>query len=321
MSKKEVLILSGMPSETDEAVADLKAPILERHPDIDLTVAQNFEDSTEKIRTANAVIALHPTSEQLDNAEELEWMHALSAGVDHFPIDRLEREDVILTTASSANANAVAEHTLSFMLAFERNLNRAIHNQQRKEWELQLGSELKGKTVGLLGVGEIGRRVAELCSAFDMTIVGMKRDVNDVPASIDEIYSPDDLQTVLGKSDYVVVACPLTDETRGMLSIKEFSTSMKRSAVLINVARGEIIKEDHLAVAVQRGFIDGAALDVFEEEPLPQDSPIWNTKDIIVTPHAGGVTDHFLRGCGELFAENFNYYVEQQFDKMRNRIV
>lgn len=321
MSDKEILILSGMPSETPETIDDLKAPILEAHPSIDITVAENFEDGIEKIETANAVIAEHPTSEQLDNAGELEWIHALTAGVDHFPLDRLEREGIALTTASSANANSVAEHAMGFMLAFERNLNHYLRNQERKEWQIQISGELRDKTVGLLGVGEIGRRVGELCSAFGMNVVGMKRDLDDVPDVVDEIYPSDELHTVLGKSDYVVVACPLTEETRGLLTIKEFSTSMKRSAVLVNVARGEIIKERHLAIAVQRGFIAGAGLDVFDEEPLPVDSPIWNTKNIMVTPHSGGATDRFLQGCGKLFAENYTLFVEGRLDEMRNRIL
>ncbi|WP_222914120.1 D-2-hydroxyacid dehydrogenase [Natrinema sp. SYSU A 869] len=321
MSPIDVLILSGMPSETPETTADLVEPIVDRHPDIDVTVAGNYSDGVDKIRTANAVIALHPTSDHLDNAERLEWMHTLSAGVDHFPLDRLQREDVVVTTASSANSNAVAEHTLSLMLAFERNLNHAIRNQERTEWQLQFSGELNGQTVGILGLGQIGRRVAELCTAFGMDVVGLKRDLSDVPDSVDEIYLPDELHTVLGKSDYVVIACPLTDETKGMISIKELSESMKRSAVLINVARGEIVEEQHVSVAVQRGYIAGAALDVFEEEPLPPDSPIWNTKDIIVTPHAGGTTDRFLQGCGVLFAKNYDHYSAGRLDEMRNRVI
>ena len=321
MTSTDVLILSGMPSETPETIDDLIEPILNQHPDIALTVANDYADGTDKIATANAVIALHPTSDHLDNAKELEWVHALSAGVDHFPLDRLENEGVVVTTASSANNNAVAEHTLSFMLAFERNLNYAIRKQERKEWQLQFAGELDGQTVGVLGMGQIGRRVAELCSAFGMDVVGTKRDLSTVPDVADEIYPPDELHTVLGKADYVVVACPLTDETRSMITIKELSESMKRSAILINVARGGIVIERHLVVAVQRGYIAGAALDVFENEPLSPNSSIWNTKDIIVTPHAGGTTDRFLQGCGDLFAENYDHYRAGRLDEMQNRFI
>lgn len=321
MPASDVLVLSGMPSETPETIADLVEPIHDRHPDLDVTIANDYADGVEKIATANAVIALHPTSDHLDNADQVDWIHALSAGVDHFPLDRLQRDDILVTTASSANSNAVAEHTLSLMLAFERNLNHAIRNQERTEWRLQFSGELAGQTVGLLGVGEIGRRVADLCTAFGMDVVGLKRDVSDVPDCVDEIYPPDGLHTVLGTSDYVVIACPLTDETRKLITIKELSESMKRSAVLINVARGEIVAEHHVAVAVQRGYIAGAALDVFEDEPLPPDSSIWNTKDIIITPHAGGTTDRFLQRCGALFAENYDHYRAGRHDEMRNRVI
>lgn len=321
MPSIDVLVLSGMPSETPEAVEDLIEPILDRHPNLDLTIANDYDDGIEKIATANAVITLHPTSDHLDNAKELEWVHALSAGVDHFPIERLKDEGVVVTTASSANSNAVAEHTLSLMLAFERNLHHAIRNQERAEWQLLTANELDGQTVGLLGVGQIGYRVAELCSAFGMDVIGMKRDLSAVPDVVDEIHPPDELHTVLGKADYVVIACPLTEETRSMITIKELSESMKRSAVLVNIARGGIVEERHVAVAVQRGYIAGAALDVFEEEPLPLDSPIWNTKDIILTPHAGGTTDRFLQRCGKLFAENYDHYRAGRLAEMRNRFI
>ena len=320
-AQPEILVLSGMPSETPETVDDLLAPITEAYPDADVRVADDYADSTEKIATADIVIGTHPTNEQLDNAENLEWIHGLSAGLDHFPLDRIEEEGIALTGASSANANSVAEHAMSLVLAFERRLNHAIRQQERTEWQLYEASELRGKTIGLLGVGEIGGRIADLASAFGMEVVGMKRDVTDYPDAVDEIHPPEELQEVLGQSDYVVVCCPLTEETRGMLTIKEFSTSMSRDAVLVNVGRGEIVKESHLAIAVQRGFIRGAGLDVFEDEPLPVDSPIWNTKNIVVTPHAGGATDHFLRRCGELFAENYGLYLEGRTDDFQNRIV
>lgn len=319
--RPEILVLSGMPSETPETIDDLIPPIEEAYPDVDIAVAENYADGVEKIPTANAVIAQHPTNEQLDSAEELDWIHGLSAGVDHFPLDRLEDEGIALTSASSANANSVAEHAMSLVLAFERRLNHAIRQQERTEWQLFTAGELRGKTLGLIGVGEIGGRIADLASAFGMDVVGTKRDITEFPDVVDEIHPPEDLHEVLGQSDYVVVCCPLTEETRGMLTIKEFSTSMKRDAVLVNVGRGEIVEERHLAIAVQRGFIRGAGLDVFEEEPLPVDSSIWNTKDIIVTPHAGGATDHFLQRCGELFVENYGHYLEGRLDEFRNRVL
>ena len=317
----DILVLSGMPSETPETVDDLLAPIKDAHPDADVTVADNYVNGIEKIATADVVIAQHPTNEQLDNARNLEWIHGLSAGVDHFPTERIESDGIALTGASSANANSVAEHAMSLVLAFERRLNHAIRQQERTEWQLFDASELRGKTMGLLGVGEIGGRIADLASAFGMGVVGMKRDVTDYPDAVDEIHPPDGLHEVLGRSDYIVVCCPLTEETRGMLTIKEFSTSMKRDAVLVNVGRGAIVEESHLAIAIQRGFIRGAGLDVFEEEPLPVDSPIWNMKDIIVTPHVGGATDRFLRRCGEIFAENYDLYLNGRTDEFRNRVV
>lgn len=321
MSPIDVLVLSGMPSETLETVDDLVKPILDKHPNIDLTIAKNYADGLNQITTANAIIALHPTADHLDRAEELDWIHALSAGVDHFPIDKLKEENIVVTTASSANSNAVAEHTLSLMLAFERNLHHAIRNQDRAEWHLRTAGELNGQTAGLIGLGQIGRQIAELCSAFGMDVIGTKKNLSDVPDVVNEAYPPSELHTVLGEADYVVIACPLTDDTRKLITIKELSESMKRSAVLVNVARGEIIEEHHLAVAVQRGYIAGAALDVFEEEPLPPDSSIWATKDIIVTPHAGGTTNHFLQGCGELFAKNYDLYRAGRLNEMQNRFI
>jgi phosphoglycerate dehydrogenase-like enzyme len=315
----EVLVLHEMPPETTEDIGVLTSRIRKQLPRINLRTAADYEDGLSKMETAEVVLSHTATSEHLDNADRLQWIQTLSSGVDHYNLDRLEEMDVRVTSASSANADAVAEHAVALMLGFERNLHDYLRQQERKEWRLETSGELGDKTVGLLGVGEIGGRVAELAAAFRMEVLGMKRDPTSVPAPVDEVYGPDDLHTVLGRSDYIVVACPLTEDTRNMLAFKEF-TSMKNSGVLINVARGPILNEYHLAVAVQRGFLRGAGLDVFEDEPLPQASPLWNLSDVIVTPHAAGTTSNYLRGCADVFAENYTRYVEGDTEEMTNRV-
>ncbi|MFC6989695.1 D-2-hydroxyacid dehydrogenase [Haloplanus sp. GCM10025708] len=315
-----VLVLHELPAETTEGIDDLTDAIRRELPDVRLDVAEDYADGVRRVTDADVVVSHTPTGELLDEADGLRWIQGLSAGVDHYDVDRMREMGIAVTTASGANANAVAETTMGYVLTFERELHHSIRQAREAEWRLRIGGELRDKTVGLLGVGAIGSRVAELADAFDMTVLGMKRNLDDAPAAVDDLFAPDELHALLGRSDYVVVACPLTEETRNLLTIKEF-TSMKRDAVLVNVARGEIVNQRHLEAAVQRGFIGGAALDVFETEPLPSDSPLWTHSDVVVTPHSAGASSNYLAGCAEVFAENYRLFVEGRADEMRNRVV
>lgn len=300
---------------------DELATELERQTEnLDLVRARSRDDVLRHIETADVVITRYLTPDLLDRAEELDWIQALSAGVDSYDLERLEERGITLTNASGVHANPIAEQALGYMLVFERNIRQGIEQQERREWNHYGGGELRGQTLGVIGVGEIGGRVAELGSALGMDVLGTKRDTSVVPNGVDEIFPPDETHAVLGRSDYVVVACPLTESTRGLLGLAEFR-SMKHDAVLVNVGRGPVVDQDDLVTALQKNKIHGAALDVTDPEPLPQESPLWDLSDVLITPHMGGSTPHYWKRCADIFSTNCEHYVDGNVDAFVNRIV
>ena len=289
-----------------------------RRPDLDLHLTTTPEESREAIDDAEIAVTFGLDEDLLERAADLEWIQALSAGVDRYDFEELEERGIALTNASGVHAEPIGEQVLGYMLTFERNLHQAARQQERGIWERFRGGELAGKTVGVVGLGAIGTRVAELSQAFDMTVIGTKGNPDDAPDAVDEVFGPDGLHEVCQRSDYLVVAVPLNDETRGMIGRWEFRM-MQSEAVLINVARGEVVDQDAMVHALQQGAIGGAALDVFETEPLPQDSPLWDLSNVVVTPHMSGSTPEYMDRCAELFVENYDRYLAGE--PLENRII
>jgi phosphoglycerate dehydrogenase-like enzyme len=285
-----------------------------------VTVARNRAETREHIGSATVLVAIRLSDDLLDAATDLEWVQSLYAGVGGFDVDRLRERGIVLTSGAGIHAEAVAETVLGYLLTFERGLLQGLAQQRERTWRRYPTGELADGTLGIVGLGEIGRRVAELGQAFGTTVIGTKRDPAVDIGAVDEVFGPDDLHTVLNRSDYVVVACPLTDETRGLFDREAF-VAMPSSAVLVNVARGPVVDEDALVTAVQEGVIRGAALDVTDPEPLPPESPLWTMPEVIVTPHVAGSTDQYWRRGAELFAENYAAFVEDRMADLRNRVV
>ena len=259
-------------------------------------------------------------------APRLRWVQGHFAGVDQLLGHPLLRR-VTLTTSSGIHAPAMAEYVLMMVLAFAHHLPRMIEVQQRAEWPGQrwalfVPQELRDATIGIVGYGSIGRETARLAHAFGTRVLALKRQVDHLADDgwrlpnvgdaageyVDRLYAPDQLHAMLAECDYVVVAAPLTPETRGLLGAAEFQ-AMKRTAVVINVARGGVIDEAALVDALRNQVIGGAALDVFEQEPLPADSPLWHLPNVILSPHVSGFTPHYDERAMALFAENLRRYV------------
>lgn len=312
------LLLHEVPHSGDPA--DLAREIERRVSSVHLEQAESYDGALTSIPTANVVITRELTSELLDRANDLDWIQALNAGVDSYDLNRIEEMDVALTSAAGVHANPIAEQVVGYMLAFERNIHRGIEQQRRHVWQHYGGGELRGKTLGVLGVGEIGGRISELGSVLEMTVLGTRRDTTGCPDAVDEIHPPDKTHRILAASDYVAVATPLTEQTRGLLALEEFA-SMKNEGVLINIARGPVVDQDDLVTAIQKGKIRGAALDVTDPEPLPQDSPLWDLSDVIVTPHMAGATPHYWERCADIFATNYERYLDGDTDAFVNRVV
>ncbi|MDF2725037.1 MAG: 2-hydroxyacid dehydrogenase [Paenibacillus sp.] len=240
---------------------------------------------------------------------KLKWVQNWGAGVDKFPIQRLADCGVTLTTASGVHANPISETIFAMMLAFSRNVHQAIRNQEKKVWGVKTGmNEVHGATIGIVGVGAIGEEVARLAKAFGMTVLGVRRSGGQSP-HVDRMYDSSGLDDVLAESDYLVVTVPSTEETRHMFGEPQFA-KMKPSAIFINIGRGATTDTEALIAALRNGTIAGAGLDVFEQEPLPATSPLWDMDNVIMTPHNSGATVHYDSRGMDIFIANLKHYIE-----------
>ncbi len=303
MTAPTLLLTHTVPPETSEELLDaLRAEI----PDAELLTAATPEETGDLLPAADALITGRLDADLLADAE-IEWVQALSAGVDSYPQAALQERDIALTNASGVHAEPIGEQVLGGMLAFERGFLDAMAQKERNSWERVEGAELHGKTLGIVGVGAIGTRVAELGSAFGMGVLGTKRDPDTAPEAVDECFGPDGHTELCRRADHLVLACPLTPETEGLIGADELRL-LDGDAVLVNVARGEVVDEDALVRALQYGWIRGAALDVFETEPLPADSPLWNLSNVLLTPHMAGSTPKKSERWAGIIGENYRRF-------------
>lgn len=247
----------------------------------------------------------------LAEAGRLRFIQSISAGIDVFGLDALKARGVRLASAQGANANAVAEHAMGLILALSRRIPEARDNQAKKFWRGMISDpaareqEIAGKTLLIVGLGGIGGRVARFAKAFDMTVIGLKRDISARVENVDRLVGPADLDAALGEADIVVLTCPLTAETEGLINAARL-TAMKPTATLVNCARGKVVDEDALVAALRAGTIAAAGLDVTREEPLPEASPLWTMPNVLITPHTGGETASYERRVVDLLLANLD---------------
>lgn len=260
------------------------------------------------------------------DAPKLRWVQLHSAGINQALDTPLWHSDVAITSTSGIHAPNMAEYVLGMMLAFSHRLPRMLAYQGRAEWSPHrwkdfVPSELRGTTVGVVGYGSIGQEVGRLAHAFGMQVLALRRGGKagssgyELPelaghpdAKPDKLFGPDQLHEMLAESDYVVLAVPYTSATHYLIDQAALQ-AMKPTAVLINVARGAVVNEAALIQALQEKRIAGAALDVFEEEPLPASSPLWALDNVIISPHVSGFTVHYDDRATALFAENIRRYL------------
>ncbi len=294
--------------------------LTEAVPTLNVIAAATPEETRDGFDEADILITMGMEDGWYDHLGDITWIQALSSGVNHYDLDAIEEAGTILTNAAGVHAKPIAQQVLGYMLMFERNLLQAMHQQVSGDWERFPGGELDDKTVGIVGLGSIGRQVARYCQSFGMDVIGTKRDIEVELEDVDRLYPPEALEEVLVAVDYLVLACPLTDETRGLLD-RDAIDHLDDDAVVINIARGEVAVEKDLIRALQNDELGGAGLDVFEEEPLPDDSPLWELPNVIITPHMAGSTPHYWQRCVDLFTANYPLYEAGSYDEMDNRIV
>jgi D-2-hydroxyacid dehydrogenase (NADP+) len=260
----------------------------------------------------------------LEHAEKLKWIQSIGMGYNQFPLEELERRGIRLTNAVGVNANAVSEHALALVLTLARRLPEARDNQHRKHWRPMISDpqtredEIGGKTLGIVGLGAIGNRLATFGKAFDMRVVGTKGNPATYQGMADEVLPPERLGELLDLADFVVLCCPLKSETTSLIGAAELKR-MRSSAYLINVARGPVVVEDELIAALQAGDLAGAALDVALDEPLGADSPLWDMPNVLITPHTGGETSLYEKRLVDIIVENVRRWERE--DPFIHRVV
>ncbi|MCZ8516051.1 D-2-hydroxyacid dehydrogenase [Paenibacillus filicis] len=244
---------------------------------------------------------LHPNT-------KLKWVQNWGAGVDQMPLAKMAALRIILTNASGVHAFPISETILAMMLAFSRKLHLSIRHQVQSIWK-STGElhEIHGQTMGVIGVGAIGEETARLGKAFGMEVLGVRRSGEPSPY-VDRMFDHSGLDEVLRLSDFVIATLPLTPETRHLFGRREFAL-MKPSAHFINIGRGGTANTEALLEALREGQISGAGLDVFEQEPLPETSPLWQLDNVIITPHNSGSTVYYDDRAMEIFLTNLKAYL------------
>jgi len=277
-------------------------------PRVRVTLVTDQPRGTDGVATAEIMVGWNIPREAVQRASRLKWIHSTAAGVDQLLYPEIRERGIILT-ASMGIHHQLVEHIFAFLLALERRLHVAMRLQLQRKWDRTntVGDELSDKTLGILGLGTIGQQLVRKAQAFDMRVIGTKRTPTSIPG-VDRVLPPDGLPQVMRESDAVVVALPLTPQTRGLIGERELQM-MKPTAWFINVGRGPIIHETALIQALRAGRIAGAALDVFEHEPLRSDSPLYELENVILTPHVSGASPRYMDRAVPLFCENLARYL------------
>jgi phosphoglycerate dehydrogenase-like enzyme len=264
-------------------------------------------------------------NEILDRAKRLCFIQSIGAGTDQFPAEALAQHGIRLASARGVNARAVAEHAMALILALSRRLPEARDNQNRRLWRGMIGDlsrredELGGKTLVVVGLGQIGDRLARLAKAFEMRVIGLRRHPAAGRGAADAVLAMAEFGSLLPEADFVVLACPLTEETTNLVDAAAFSR-MKPSAHLVNVARGRVVDETALVAALAAGRIAGAGIDVTADEPLATGSPLWAMEQVLITPHTAGETRHYEDNVIEILRDNL-LRLRRGEEPLRNQVV
>ncbi|MDH4017763.1 MAG: D-2-hydroxyacid dehydrogenase, partial [Actinomycetota bacterium] len=270
------------------------------------------------LERAEVLIQLHTPRDLMTLAPRLRWLQGFGAGVDQFVVAGVTRDRVIVTNASGVSAGSMAEFVIGRLLQIWKRFPEAEAHQRNHDYIRTYGRSFAGSVIGIVGLGSIGAAVAKRARAMGVHVLGLKRNVSigDV-GDADEIFGPDQLHEMLGRCDAVVVTAPATPETHHLIDRAALAAT-KTGAMLVNVARGSLVDEDAIIEALESGQLSAAALDVFEQEPLPADSPIWDAPNLWVSAHSSVSVDRYVDDVFDLFEDNLRRYAAGE--PLRNRV-
>lgn len=280
-------------------------------PDIEFVFTDSDHVAGE-IAGAQALLGWSKLDGLLDHAHELVWVQNVGAGVEQIVSDDFRSRELILTNGSGIMAPNIAEHVIGMMLALARRFPDLLEAQWKQRWKGDVDStsvtELGGQTALLVGVGEIGLQIARRLTAFDMTVLGVRRSAGDPPEHFEDVGSFDDLPQLVERADHVISSVPHTPETIGIFNADLFA-QFKRGARFYNVGRGTSVVQADLIAVLESGQLSGAGLDVTDPEPLPEGDPLWTAPNVIITAHTSGATPRFQDRLFDLFTDNLRRYV------------
>jgi phosphoglycerate dehydrogenase-like enzyme len=297
------------------------ADILDRRlPEHEVQLATTPDEHRRSLRDAVVVAGSDVDAEAVATAENLRLFACNSAGVDHLPLDAFAERGVAVTNASGVHGPNIAEHVVGSVLTFVRRLDEGRRRQERREWRrFQAFTELAGSTVTVVGLGAIGEAVVERFGGFDVDTIGVRYSP-EKGGPTDEVVGYDALPEVLPRTDVLVLACPLTETTEGLIGAAELD-GLPTDAIVVNVARGGVIDTPALVNALRANAIHGAALDVTDPEPLPSDHDLWGFENVFITPHVAGYTPRYWERRAEILVENLGRVAETgEYEGLRNQV-
>jgi phosphoglycerate dehydrogenase-like enzyme len=286
-------------------------------PHVDVVRITNYDGIDAVLADAQIIFTQSISAEQFVAARQLRWIHSPAAAVHQFMFPELVASDVILTNAREVHGVGVAEHVMALIFAIAKRIPESVRFQEKHIWGQEIlwnghasPLDIAGATIGVVGFGSIGSNLAKRAKAMGMKVIVVRERTGSVrPEFVDEELPSSKLNEMLARSDYVVLSPPLTPQTRGMIG-REQLAKMKSDAYLINVGRGPLLDEAALTEAVRDHKIAGAALDVFDQEPLPADSPLWDLENLLITPHTAGMAGNLWQRHYALFSENLRRFLK-----------
>jgi D-2-hydroxyacid dehydrogenase (NADP+) len=297
-------------------------------PGTEVVYSSRKRDDEDALREADVMIGWALPAEQFRTAKSLRWIYSITAAVDQFLYPELVSSEIAISNAGRVHGPVVAEHAMAMLLALAKKLPSAVRYQERRKWAMEAiwneqprPREVRGATLVVIGMGSIGTEVASMAAALKMNVIAVREHPERGPGGANEVLGYEELDGSIARADYVVLAAPLTERTRHMIDARRLQI-FKPMAFLINVSRGALVDEAALVKALRDRRIGGAALDVFEEEPLSRWSPLWKMRQVLITPHTAFLTENVWQRHYEVFAANLNLYLaglplEDVIDKKR----
>lgn len=292
--------------------------LLTEYPQLSFEFCEEYKNLQNYMGEAEILITAFCNPVVLDAAPNLKWIQALVAGVDTYPLEKIKQREIILTNGKGIHRIHMAEYIIWAMITMARNLHVCMRNQQDKKWDRhQVQGEISGATIGILGLGDIGQETATRAKAMGMYVIGLKKNKADIN-NVDEIYSYQEMAEVFKKSDYIINLLPYTPQTDRIVN-REYFDLMKPGACYVNVGRGKTVNEEDLIEALEKKKIRAMVSDVFYQEPLDRENPLWELDNVVITPHICGDNTKYLQKAADIIRHNLDVYLTGQ-GKMRNVI-